>query len=106
MRRWAKEHGFPVILMPGGGAMTSTGIIDLWLLSRMPQQRISQAELDHAVAELGDALQASPATLAKVQEMIDQAVQSSVRCAVEAASASGRLQQGAGLTHAAQEAGQ
>ena len=101
MRRWAKEQGFPVILMPGGDVMTSAGLIDLWLLSRMPKHDVSAAELGGAIAELGDALQASPAVLAKVQAAIDAAVQDAVRAAVEAgfaaraeaASAGDRLQQ-------------
>ena len=101
MRRWAKEQGFPVIVMPGGDVMTSTGLIDLWLLSRMPKHDVSAAELGGAIAELGDALQASPAALATVQAAIDQAVTDAARRAVEAgfaaqaeaASAGGRVQQ-------------
>ena len=84
MRRWAKEQGFPVILMPGGDVMTSTGMIDLWLLSRMPRRDVSAAELGGAIAELGDALQASPAALAKVQAAIDAAVHDAVHQAVVA----------------------
>ena len=101
MRRWAKEQGFPVIAMPGGDVMTSAGLIDLWLLSRMPKHDVSAAELGGAIAEMGSALQASPAALAKVQAAIDQAVTDAVHQAVvagfaartEAASAGGRLQQ-------------
>ena len=100
-RRWAKMHGLPVVLMPGGGAMTSAGMVDLWLLSRMPRRDVSAAELGGAIAEMGAALKASPAALAKVQAAIDQAVTDAVRRAVEAgfaaqaeaASAGGRLQQ-------------
>ena len=99
-RRWAKQHGLPVVLMPGGGAMTSVGMVDLWMLSRLPRRDVNPAELGGAIAELGAALQASPAALAKVQAAIDVAVQDAVRAAVEAgfaaraeaASASGRLQ--------------
>ena len=83
-RRWAKQHGLPVVLMPGGGAMTSVGLTDLWLLSRMPRRDVSAAELGGAIAELGDALQASPAALATVQAAIDQAVTDAARRAVEA----------------------
>ena len=83
-RRWAKLHGLPVVLMPGGGAMTSAGLIDLWLLSRMPRREISAAELTNAVAEMTAALQATPEALTKVQAMIDQAVHDAVRRAVAA----------------------
>ena len=100
-RRWAKQHGLPVVLMPGGGAMTSVGMVDLWLLSRLPRRDVSAAELGGAIAEMGAALQASAAALATVQAAIDAAVQDAVRQAVvagfaaraEAASAGGRVQQ-------------
>ena len=84
MRRWAKEQGFPVILMPGRDVMTSTGLIDLWLLSRMPKHDVSAAELGGAMAEMSAALQASPAALAKIQAAIDAAVQGAVHQAVVA----------------------
>ena len=83
-RRWAKQHGLPVVLMPGGGAMTSVGLTDLWLLSRMPRRDVNAAELGGAIAEMGAALKASPAALATVQAMIDEAVQDAARRAVEA----------------------
>ena len=83
-RRWAKQHGLPVVLMPGGGAMTSVGMVDLWLLSRLPRREVSAAELGGAIAEMGAALQASPAALATVQAAIDAAVQGAVHQAVVA----------------------
>lgn len=103
MRRWAKEQGFPVIVMPGGDVMTSTGLVDLWLLSRMPRHDVSAAELGGAIAEMGAALQASPAAMAKVQAAIDAAVQDAVHQAVvagyaeraEAAQAAGDAGRGA-----------
>ena len=99
-RRWAKQHGLPVVLMPGGGAMTSVGLTDLWLLSRMPRRDVSAAELGGAIAELGTALQASPVALAKVQAAIDAAVQDAVHQAVV-----GGFAERAGAAQAARDAG-
>ena len=89
-RRWAKQHGLPVVLMPGGGAMTSVGMVDLWLLSRLPRRDVSAAELGGAIAEMGAALQASPAALATVQAAIDAAVQGAVHQAVRNPTQSGQ----------------
>ncbi len=34
VRRWKRQHGFPLFKMPNGGYATSTELIDRWLMSR------------------------------------------------------------------------
>jgi hypothetical protein len=43
IQRWAREFGFPLATLPNGLRCTSITLVDLWLLSRLPQQSLPRA---------------------------------------------------------------
>ena len=87
VRRWARQHGLPVVLSPSGGALTSVGLLDLWLLSRLPRPKVNEAELAQAIAEMVGPPRASAVAIAQVHAAIDEAVQDAIERAVQAAQA-------------------